>query len=164
MIDALTVKAENHIARLHTSFLGRTPLFDRTHQRTFGLAQTEGFGQRLIDLLHRYAQTATRDLAMLQQLLFNLHGYINRNRERQTLIAAGLDVDLRIDANHIALQIEQRTARIAGIDGDVGLNERHVIVVRQTTRLGADDTGRSRIVKAIGRADRQHWFTYLEQA
>ena len=40
-------------------------------------------------------------------------------------------------------QVEQRAARVAGIDRGVGLDERHDAVAGQRARLGADDARRS---------------------
>ena len=59
--------------------------------------------------------------------------------EADTDIAAGLAKDRRVDSDHFAAQIDQRTAGIAGIDRRVGLNE---VVVRSRADIssfGADD-------------------------
>jgi hypothetical protein len=61
---------------------------------------------------------------------------VDRDRERHAHVAARLAVDLRVDAHHLAARVEQRAARVAGIDGDVGLDEGHGAVVGQAAALG----------------------------
>lgn len=103
-------------------------------------------------------------LAVCHDLLLDSGRYINRNRKRHTLIAAAAGVDLRIDADHLAAGIKQRAARVAGVDGDVGLDERHGAVVGQGPALGADDAGRHGVFETKGRANRQHPLADLQFA
>ena len=51
---------------------------------------------------------------------------------------------------------------VAGVDRDVGLDERHEVLLRQRAALGADDAGGDRVLEAERRADRQHPFADLE--
>ena len=81
--------------------------------------------QRLVDVLHFDAEPAVLDLAGLDDLILDLLGQIDRNRKRHALVAAGVAVDLRVDADHGAGGIEQRPAGVAGVDGRIGLNEGH---------------------------------------
>ena len=92
----------------------------------------------------------------------HLHGDIDGNGERHAHVAAGTRINLRVDANHLASHVEQRPARIAWIDGDVGLDERNKILLRQRTPLGADDSRRDRAVEAERRADGHHPFAHPE--
>ena len=85
-----------------------------------------------------------------QNLLLDVGGNADRDRKRQTLVAAIAAVDLRVDADHLAARIEQRPAGVAGVHGNVGLNKGHKVVVRQRTALGADDTGRHGVLEAKG--------------
>ena len=55
---------------------------------------------------------------------------VDRDRERQAHVAAGAAVDLRVDADHFAVEIEQRAAGVAGVHRDVGLDERRVVARR----------------------------------
>ena len=79
----------------------------------------------MIDLLHAHAQLGMLRFAGGLNLLLHTGGQINRNRERYALIAARAGVDLAVDAHYLALRIEQRPARIAGVDCHIGLQERH---------------------------------------
>jgi len=103
------------------------------------LVQAEGLGQFWGDLLNQHAQPAARNLAAAFELVHHVHRHIDGNREGQTLIAAGAAVNLRVDADHLAVEIEQRPAGVAGIDGGVGLDERHVVIAGQVAAQRADD-------------------------
>jgi len=64
--------------------------------------------------------------------------------------------------DHLTLEVEQRTAGVARVDGHVGLDEGHIAFVGQAATLGADDTGGDRVIEAEGRTDGQDPFTDLE--
>ena len=49
-------------------------------------------------------------LAVLLDLVLDLHGDVDRDSERETLEAAAAAEDLRIDADDFALEVEQRAA------------------------------------------------------
>ena len=47
----------------------------------------------------------------------------HRDREADALVAAGAREDQRVDADQVAAGVDQRAARVAGIDRGVGLDE-----------------------------------------
>src|SRR5699024_9370857 len=61
-----------------------------------------------------------------------------------------------IYAHDLALEIEQRAARITGIDGDVGLDERYILVAVQHALLRGNDARGHGCIEAERRADGQH--------
>src|SRR2546429_226286 len=83
----------------------------------------------------------SRAATLAAQLLLDVERHVDRDRERQAHEAAGAAVDLRIDADHFAAHVEQRPARVAGVDGDVGLDEGDEVLLWQRAPLGADDAG-----------------------
>ena len=70
-----------------------------------------------------------------------------------------MGVNLGIDTDDFAIQVEQRPTRIARIDSDVGLQERDVTFIRQGTRLGGDNTSGNTVFKTKWRANGDHPFT-----
>ena len=156
IVDVLLADPGDHIAGLQAGACRRPILLDLADQSAVRRLQAEGVDQRLIQFLDADTEPSARDLAGLDQLLLDIRGDIDRNCERQALKAAGAAVDLRIDADDFALQIEQRTTRIARIDRHVGLQERHVGAFGEGTCLGADDAGGGAVFETVGRADRQH--------
>ena len=95
-------------------------------------------------------------------LLPHLRRHLDRNGERQALEPTGAGVNLRVDTHHLAARIEQRPARVARVNGCVGLDEGHVAVVGQRAPLGADHTGRHRVLETKRRADGQHPLAHLQ--
>ena len=72
------------------------------------------------------------------------------------MIATAAAIDLRVNADHLAFHVKQRTAGVARIDGDISLQERHVGFVRQLARFCADDSRRDGVVESKRRADGDH--------
>ena len=92
----------------------------------------------------------------------HIHRHINRDGERNTHKPAAAAVNLRIDADHLPFQVKQRPTRIAGVDGDVGLDERRIVFVRQAAALGGHDAGGDAVVEAERCADGRHPFARFQ--
>ncbi|KPY93045.1 Uncharacterized protein ALO94_05565 [Pseudomonas syringae pv. spinaceae] len=102
------------------------------------------------------AQPAANDLTVFDDRLHDIHRQLGRDSEADALRAAGLGKDRGIDADQIASGIHQRTARVAGVDGCVGLNEVFIRVQAQlVTPSGADDAHRHGLADAERVADGQ---------
>ena len=123
------------------------------NERPGRLLEPERFGERLVHFLDRHADAPAGHFPVLDELGLHLGRDVDRNGERQALVAAGAAVDLRIDSDHFAVHVEERSAGIARVDRHVGLYERDVGAVGQRARLGADDAGGDGVVEAVGRAD-----------
>src|SRR3989442_9377213 len=56
--------------------------------------------------------------------LFRSHGAreVDGDREAVTRVEAGLARDRRVDADHLAADVDERPARVARVDGGVGLD------------------------------------------
>ena len=101
-------------------------------------------------------QPAAAHLAGAPYLIGDVHRHLDRDREGQAHEAARAAVDLAVDADHVAVEVEQRPAGVPRVDGHVGLDERHVAFVGQRAPGRADDARGDREVEAEGRADGQH--------
>jgi len=121
--------------------------------------KTEGVRQCLVEILNRDTEPASGDLAMCHELIPDLGGDVDRDRERQALVATRAAVDLRVDPDDLALEVEQGAARVARVDGDVGLDEGHVSLVGQRARFGRNDACGDTVLEAERRADCEHPFT-----
>src|SRR6186997_2369141 len=81
---------------------------------------------------------------------------VGGDREADTLVAAGVALDLSVDADDLALSVEERTARVAVVDRGVGLDR---VVDRKVVRRGhltvqcADDSGSNRSLEPERAAD-----------
>src|SRR5450631_1659692 len=127
-LDQTAIDCDNDVARLKSRFLAGAAALHRTHQRAARPVQTEGLCQLCIDVLDRYPNASARNVSRLYELLAHIHRNVDGNCERQTHVAAGAAEDLRIDADHFALHVEERAARVAGVDRHVGLNEGHIAI------------------------------------
>src|SRR5580692_3801665 len=143
-LDLLAVDTEDDVERLDAGFVGRTARLDRGHGRAARPIEAEVLGRRGRDFLNGDADATAADTTVLDQLLGNIVGHADRNREGDAFVTAAAAVDLRIDADHLTLEIEQRSTGIAGIDRDIGLDEGHVAIAAfadVAARRGADDPG-----------------------
>src|SRR5262249_2552597 len=107
------------------------------------------------------------DAAALEQLLDDAVGGVAGDREadpdRAAAAAAGLD--LRVDADHLAVRVEQRAARVTRVDRRVGLD--HVADLEAVRSLDlalkrGHDPRRRRAVEAERVPDRDHGVADLD--
>ena len=108
----------------------RTPAVD---VRSSGGDQRRG--QR--DGLHRDADPAPADAAVADQAAGDELGRVDRDREADPLRRQD---DRRVDADHLAPRVDQRAARVAGVQRRVGLED----VVDQPAGLRPGATGPGR--------------------
>ena len=106
-------------------------------------------------------------LAGRDQLVGDRPHRARRDREADAVVAAGVALDLRVDADHVAAHVEQRPTRVAVIDRRVGLDgarDRIVVRCRDGAVEGADDAGGHRLRQAERAADRRDALTDLHRA
>src|SRR5258706_5273809 len=161
LLDHAAIEFQDDVARLHARLVGRAALDDLVDERALHARQTERFGLVLVDRPDRDADATAPDLAGIAQLFGHVHRDVDRDRERNALIAAGAREDHRVDADDLALHVEQRTARIARIDRDVRLQERHEVGAGDVALLGAEDTGCHRRLQPERLPDRDDPFADL---
>ena len=99
---------------------------------------------------------------VFDKLVFYLQSNINWNGKGQSHEPTGSGEDLGVDADNFSLHIEERAARIAGIDSDVCLNERHVLVSRKVAGERRHNAGSHGIVKTKRTANGCYPFANLE--
>ena len=103
------------------------------------------------DVLHADAEPRARDLARLEDLLATRCAMLLGTAKP---MPCPLPDDHRVDAEHVALQIAERSARVAGVDARVGLQ----VVLDgvhpdPAASLGGEDAGGHRVPEAERRAD-----------
>ena len=143
----------DHVARLDAAGLGRALIVDAGDQRAARRLDAEAVGDVVGDLLNAHAEPAAPRLAVLAQLIDHRHRGVGRHRKADADRAAGRRDDRGVDADDFAVEVEQRAAGIAAIDGGVGLN---VIVVGAGIDVAVarrDDAGGHRAAEAERIAD-----------
>src|SRR5699024_8291573 len=103
-------------------------------------------GQVLAD----HAEAAAPYFTVFHDLVVNRHHQVAGNREANADIATGARQDGGVDADQFAVQIDQRAARVAGVDGGVGLNEVFEAIPEAVATEAADDAGGD----GLGQAER----------
>src|SRR5205085_5949796 len=87
----------------------------------------QAFADLVGDLLDADAEPAAPRLAELAQLVDHAHHHLRGHGEADADRAAGRRIDRRVHTDHFTVEVEQRTARVAAVDGRVSLD---VVVVR----------------------------------
>ena len=111
-----------------------------------------------VRLLNLNAQPAARDMAVRQKLADDVLDGRSGNGEADADRPAGRREDHRVHADHLAAQIEGRSARIAAVDRRVDLDEVGIglLVAAEIAPDGRHDARGHRIGKTVGIADRDH--------
>ena len=118
----------------------------------------EAFGDLVGDLLDADAEPAAAQLAELPELIDHAGHRLRRHRKADADRAARRRDDQRVDADHLAVEVEQRTAGIAAVDGGVGLDVTVIGTGVDVAVARRDDARRDRAAEAERIADRDHPF------
>ncbi len=76
--------------------------------------EPEGFGELRMTSLDRHADAGREHATGLHELILDIARDVDRDRERHAHVTAGAAENLRVDTDHFARHVEQRTARVAG--------------------------------------------------
>ena len=119
------VGLDDDVAGLDARLVGRAALLHRIDERAARLRQAERLGGLLASLPVIWTPIRPRvTLPFSLSCVDGVHRDVDRDREREPHVAAGAREDQRVDADDLALEVEQRAARVARIDRGVGLDER----------------------------------------
>ena len=162
VLHAFAVDRGDHVAWLHTSLRCRAAAFDIPYERAAGAVQSERFGECRRDALDRDPELAATHFTLFDQLGHDVARHVGRNREADPDVAARGREDLRVDADQLALGVDQRAARVAPIDRRIDLDEVLEAAITSTassTTLRADDPHRHGLPDAERIADRENHIT-----
>ncbi len=140
--DVGAVERQDDVTRLDTRVLGR-PVGHVGDERAAGPFETQRLGQLLVDVLDAHAEPAAAGLAELLQLVDDVGDDIRGHGEADADRAAGGRQDRGVHADHLTVQVEQRPARVAPVDGRIRLD----VVVIGALKLApgrGDDAGGDR--------------------
>src|SRR5262249_16917167 len=148
------------VAFFHAGFFSGALLGHITNERALIFFQLELFCQGGIDVLNHYAEITASDTAIANEACCHITGEVRRNGKADSLITAATAEDGSIDADETALRIDERTTRVTGIDGCVGLDEILVVEAHSAaTARGTNDPSGHGLANAERIADRQHNIT-----
>ncbi len=156
-VDRRAIDGDHQIAAAQPGALGRRARQHPGDQRPLGAGGAERPGEIGGQVLDRHPDLAAPDLAVADQLVHHVARHIDRHGKADADIAALRRQDRGVDADQPAAQIDQRAARIAGIDRGVGLDE---ILVALDAEPGAaeraDDPRGHGLAEAERVADGEH--------
>ena len=142
VVDRLAVKRLHHIARQHPGIARRT-FGNIGDQRALGVRQADCLGHIRRHILNPHAQPAATGFAKLLQLCDDLADHVRRHRKPDPDRPAGGRQDRGVHADHIAIHVEQRPARVALVDRGIGLDE-VIVGALQFAAPGRNDPGADR--------------------
>ena len=131
-------------------------LVDTSDQRAARRADVEALGDRVVDRLNAHTEPTAARLVILLELIDHRHDARRGGGEADADRPAGRRKDRGVDADHFALHVEQRAARIALVDRGVGLQEVVVWTAVDVSIARRDDARGHGFAEAEGIADRHH--------
>ena len=111
------------------------------------------FGRQVVGL---HADPAACDLPIAHNALEHLLGRGHRDSKANAQIAARARINRRVNAQQMPLAVHQRAARVAGVDGRVGLDEILKSVDALVAPQRADDAAGHGLAHAKRVANGQH--------
>ncbi len=165
-VHALAVGRHHHVARLQPGCGGGRAGQHAGDQRTAGFAQAQALRDLRGQVLDFHAQRAAHHHALGDQLLDHVAGEVGGNGQAQADVAghAALRVEAGgIDADQLALQVDQRATGVARIDRRIGLDE--VLVAQPADAAAAhrrNDTRGNGLAEAERVADGHHEVAYAQ--
>jgi hypothetical protein len=147
-------------ARADPRLLGRAALLHALHEHALARGQV-GPRDRAVDRQRGDPEVGALDRAVLLERREDLLGGVDRDREADADVAAApvAGLDLRVDPDDPPRRIDERAARVARVDGRVGLDhvgDREVVRRGDLALQRRDHTGGQRAVQAERVADRDH--------
>ena len=171
LLELHTVDVEDDVALADARFGGGTAVEHARHVDAAQLVDAQLLALTVEEGLVDRTERDTQHGALHDAVLLEVHDHLADNRfghgERIAHVAARLRLDERIDAHQLTVRVDQRTARVAGVDRRIGLDEGFDAELArddaQLTRLGTHDAGRDGRLQVVGRADGQHPFAQTQR-
>ena len=151
------VDLEDHVTGPEAGAGGRSIGIEVADEHAAGAVEPQGLGKVRGHRLTGKSEPGTHDLALVEGGAEHGAHHAGGDREADTAGVAGTGVDRRVDADDLAREGNERAARIAGIDGGVGLQEEAVVIDADLRACGGRDDARGhRLSDAEGVADGEH--------
>ncbi len=157
-VDRLAVDGQNDVALLNTGSLRRAVRGHVANQGAGYLRRVERLSDRGRDFLRHHAKIGTGYFSVLDDLIHHIARHTNRNGKTDPLVPfRTIRQNGGVDTDQFAALIDQGAARIAGVDGRIGLDEIFVVFNAEVgAALGADDAHGDGLADAEGVADGEH--------
>ena len=120
------------------------------------LGERQPAGEQRRHGLHPDPDPAPAQPALVADVLHHRTHDVHGRGEADALVAAALAHDEGVDSDQAALDVHQRPAAAAGIDGRVGLQIDHGVVGAELARERREHAEADRVVEAQGAAEGEH--------
>ena len=127
VLHDLAVDADDHVADLQARTLRRTFFMEARHERTRRPVEPKRLRDVGSQRLQGRAEPWPLDFAAIKRRLNHELHHVGRNRKSDTVRAAALGEDRRVETGEPPVHVDERAAGIAGIDRRVGLNEELIV-------------------------------------
>jgi len=162
-IGLLVAHRSDHVAGADAGLGGRAVLQHAGDDHARVGLHAEGLGQLGREVARLDADPAAAHLAFLHDALEHDLGHRHGDGEADAHAAARARIDRGVDAQQVAVDVDQRAARVAGVDGRVGLDEvLEVVDAELVAAQRRDDAAGHGLADAEGIADGQHLVAHLQ--
>ena len=162
VLHRLAVHGDDDVVGLQPGLVRRSALVHVADQYARAGAQPLEQLGLVVALVPFDSDGPARHPASPDDVVIHARHHIDGQREADALISAALRRDHGVDADHLAANIQQRSAAVAGIDGRIGLNE--ALQLQRTADVAAErahDPRRHRSFQTKRRADRHRPIAHL---
>src|SRR5262249_40142435 len=156
VLHRFSFDVQQDVPGFQARLLGRTAAQHARDENAVGRGQPERVVDLGRDLLRLDADPAPGHAAGLDDLLHDLLGARRRYRETDPQRSARARIDRGVDADQIPGGVDERAARVAGIDRGVRLNEVLESVQADLAAERGDDPHRHGLPDGERVADREH--------
>src|SRR5437667_6921710 len=146
------LELDQDVAGLESGLCGRAVRNHFVDEHALRVLGAKRASQLRGERLDRYAEPSARHAALVAELRVDLPCHVGGNRKADARASGD---DCRVDPDHLALHVHERSAGVARIDRGVRLKEVVERALVELSRLGADDAGRDRSLKAERGPDRE---------
>ena len=157
-----SVELENHVVRADSGQISRRAPGNGLHPRADGPHHAEPVGLLADELsVERHAEVGPGHRAVLHELPGHKHHHRDRDREADSLTAAGVAGDRRVEPHDLAAEVHQRPPAVARIDRGIGLDEVlkldvAIAQIEVSATFRRDDAERHRMRQAKRATNREH--------
>src|SRR5262245_50360378 len=118
----------DNVVELESAAGGRRPVKDARDHYAAANSDAKLSGELFVDVADLHAEVAALDAPILEQLLHDFASEFAADRQRDPLRALAVALDGGVDADHLAIETDERSAAVAGIDRRVGLQKVLVLI------------------------------------
>ncbi len=160
--DRPPVRGEHDVINFDASLVRRRIRHYIFDQYTGIARQAQSLREHRGQIRRVHADRSPPRAAILHQLFVNNTSRVTRDGKANALVAPGLRLNHGIDAHHISVHVDERSAGVARVDGRIGLQIHHGTVGVELLIDGTDHTQADAILQAQWTSKSQHQLARMD--